>query len=72
MGMRQCLGIWCPGLQGPQKGDPAPETDLGLGKSSEDGHQLLVFHVVSPAKRDVEDMDRLLMDILATKLPSQP
>lgn len=72
MEKRQCLGVQCSGLQGLQKKGPAPATDLGLGKGSEDGHQLLVFHVVSRAECNVEDVDRLLTDVLATNPTVNP
>lgn len=49
-----------------------PVTDLGLGKGSEDGHQLLIFHVVSCTERDIEDVDWLLTDVLATKPHCEP
>lgn len=57
--------------QGLHKVGPTPATDLGLDKGSEDGHQLLIFHVVSRAERDIQDVDRLLMDILARTPSSQ-
>lgn len=40
--------------------------DLGLSKSSEDGHQLLILEVLYPLDRDVQDVDGLLSDILRT------
>lgn len=54
------------------------ETHLGLGKSSEDRHQLLILGMVRPAERNVEDMDWFLMDVLAMRAwlspfaPAQP
>lgn len=63
----QVAAVGCRVLQGLQKWGPAPVTDLGLGKGSEDRHQLLIFRMVSPAERDVEDMDWLLVDVLGTK-----
>lgn len=48
------------------------ETHLGLGKSSEDRHQLLILGMVCLAERNVKDVDWFLMGVLATRALLSP